>query len=350
MAKVKTSMVLILSCILALAGCNSNQNESSGQNEDSSASDDQLKIVTTFFPMYEFTRNITQDKANVELLVPSNVEPHDWKPTPKDMAMIQEADVVIYNSTYMETWITSIQDSLDENQPLFVEASQGIDLMEGAAHEHDHEEVYGHGEEEGHHEEYHEYGEEGDHHEEEEVHHEHGGEQLDPHVWLSPVLAQEEVKTITDAIVKLDPENQRYYESRSEEYTQELKELDELFHKTLKDISGKEIITQHAAFGYLAREYDLVQVPIAGLSPSQEPSPAKLAELKDFAEEKEINVIYFGETTSPKVAETLATEIGAETEVLSTLEGLSQEDKEAGLGYIDIMKNNLTSLEKSLKK
>nr|WP_260399043.1 metal ABC transporter substrate-binding protein [Peribacillus simplex] len=303
-----------------MVGCSNKEDVTSDQKE-ASAPDEKLHIVTTFYSMYEFTKNITKDKAQVDLLIPSNIEPHGWEPTPKDMVAIQKADLLVYNSPFMETWISSIQESLDKDKPLFIEASEGIPLMEGSEEESDHDD------------------EESDHHDEDH-------EQLDPHVWLSPVLAQKEVQTITDAIVKQDPENKDYYESNSKDYIQQLKELDELYRKTLQNASSKELITQHAAFGYLAKEYGLTQVPIAGLSPSEEPSPAKLAELKEFAKEHQINVIFFEETTSPKVAETLAGELGAETEVLNTLEGLSKEDQEKGLSYIEVMENNLKSLEK----
>ena len=89
-----------------------------------------MHIVTTFYPMYEFTKNIVQDKAEVELLIPANMEPHDWEPTPKDMAAIQKADVFVYNSTYFETWVTQVQESLANEQILFVEAGKEISLLE----------------------------------------------------------------------------------------------------------------------------------------------------------------------------------------------------------------------------
>ncbi|WP_434501084.1 metal ABC transporter substrate-binding protein [Peribacillus frigoritolerans] len=317
--KVRAILVALI-CFTAMVGC-SNEEEVKNQGEKESANE-KIHIVTTFYPMYEFTKNITKDKAQVDLLIPSNIEPHDWQPTPKDMAAIQHADLLVYNSPFMETWIFSIQESLDKDGPLFIEASEGIPLMEGTEEESDQDNG------------------ESDHHDEDH-------KQFDPHVWLSPVLAQKEVQTITDAIVKQDPENKDYYERNSENYIQQLKELDELYRTTLDKPSNKEMITQHAAFGYLAKEYGLTQVPIAGLSPSEEPSPAKLAELKKYAKEHQINVIYFEETTSPKVAQTLAGELGAETEVLNTLEGLSKEDQEKGLSYIEVMKNNLKSLEKS---
>lgn len=318
--KVRAILVALV-CFTVMMGCS--HEEEVNNSEEKESANEKIHIVTTFYPMYEFTKNITKDKAQVDLLVPSNIEPHDWQPTPNDMAAIQKADFLVYNSPFMETWLSPIQKSLDKDGPLFIEASERIPLMEGTEEESDHDND----------------NEESDHHDEDH-------KQLDPHVWLSPVLAQKEVQTITDAIVKQDPENKDYYESNSLDYIEQLKELDELYRTTLDKASNKEMITQHAAFGYLAKEYGLTQVPIAGLSPSEEPSPAKLAELKEFAKEQQINVIYFEETTSPKVAQTLAGELGAETEVLNTLEGLSKEDQEKGLSYIEVMKNNLKSLEK----
>lgn len=297
--------------VLILAACSNDTSE----KED----DGKLKIMTTFYPMYEFTKNIAGDKADVELLIPSTIEPHDWEPTPKDIGNIQKADLFVYNSADMETWVSDITTSIDSSDVAVVEASKGIKLIEEDEEAEESEEEHEH-----------------DH-----SHH------ADPHVWLSPVLAQQEVQTITDALVKVDPDNKEYYETESSKYIEKLKALDEEYKTELKGITSNEFITQHTAFSYLAKEYGLVQVPIAGLSPDEEPSAAKLAELKKFAEEHEINVIYFEELTSSKVAETLANELGADTEVLNALEGLSDEQQKAGEDYITVMEENLTQLKKS---
>ena len=297
--------------VLILAACSNDTSE----KED----DGKLKIMTTFYPMYEFTKNIAGDKADVELLIPSTIEPHDWEPTPKDIGNIQKADLFVYNSADMETWVFDITASIDSSDVAVVEASKGIKLIEEDEEAEESEEE----------------------HEHEHSHH------ADPHVWLSPVLAQQEVQTITDALVKVDPDNKEYYETESSKYIEKLKALDEEYKTELKGITSNEFITQHTAFSYLAKEYGLVQVPIAGLSPDEEPSAAKLAELKKFAEEHEINVIYFEELTSSKVAETLANELGADTEVLNALEGLSDEQQKAGEDYITVMEENLTQLKKS---
>lgn len=295
----------LLMCSLAIAGCSNNESQSNSK-------DSKLHIATTFYPMYEFTKNITKDKAQVDLLIPANVEPHDWDPSPKDIEKIQKSDLLIYNSPELETWAPDLQKSI--NNVKFVNASKGISLIKGSKEE-----------------------EEGD-----------KGSHLDPHVWLDPVLAQKEVENITKAIVAKDPEHKAYYEKNSQQYIQQLKQLDHLYRTTLENAPKKEFITQHTAFSYLAKEYGLKQVPISGLTPEQEPSPARLAELKKFAQKHQVKIIYFEEIASPKVAQTLANEVGAKTEVLSPLEGLTKEEQDKGLNYVKIMKRNLDSLKKSL--
>ncbi|MCY7917356.1 metal ABC transporter substrate-binding protein [Bacillus vallismortis] len=328
MFKKWSGLFVMAACFLLVAACG-NTSSSKGAADSKS---DKLHIATTFYPMYDFTKQIVKDKAEVDLLIPSSIEPHDWEPTPKDIANIQDADLFVYNSEYMETWVPSAEKSMGQDHAVFVNASKGIDLMEGSEEEHEKHEEHG------------EHEEHGDHEEHEHSH----SHEMDPHVWLSPVLAQQEVKNITAQIVKQDPDNKEYYEKNSKEYIAKLQDLDKLYRTTVKKAAKKEFITQHTAFSYLAKEYGLKQVPIAGLSPNQEPSAADLAKLKTYAKEHDINVIYFEEAASSKVADTLANELGAKTEVLNTLEGLSKEEQDKGLGYIDIMKQNLDALKDSL--
>jgi len=319
---IKTGIVTI-ACLAFITGCSSKETATEKNNQ--SAGETKLHVVTTFYPMYEFTKNIAGDLATVDLLIPSNTEPHEWEPSPKDMANIQSADLLVYNSPYFETWVPKVEDSLGKNKKtLFIEASKGIALMEGTT-EDEHEGAT----------------------DEKEHGHYHA---MDPHVWLSPALAQKEVETITAALVKKDPKNKEVYQKNSQKYIQQLKDLDQSYRDSLKEYVGTEIITQHAAFGYLTKEYGLKQVPIAGLSPEEEPSPARLAELKTFAQDHNLHTIYFEELASQKVAQTLASEIGAKTKVLHTLEGLSKEDRDKGLNYIEVMKNNLMSLVETLSQ
>ncbi len=332
----------ILATSMLFAGCQtSNQTEKASENPSEK---DKLEIVTSFYPMYEFTKEIAGDYANVTMLIPSSVEPHDWEPAAKDLEQIQRSDALVFNNENMETWIDEIVETVDTKELTIIDASKGIDLLpfEAGDHEHGEEEAHDHGDEDHEHE--------GDVHEHEGESHEHEhSHEFDPHLWLSPKMAIKEVETIANELVKIDPDNKKVYEENKNNYIQKLQELDQRFEEALSNVEDKEIITQHAAFNYLADSYGLTQVPIAGLSPDSEPSAQQLKELKEFAKEHNINTIFFEENASSKVAETLATELNAKTAVLNTLEGLSAEDQENNETYISIMEENLKVLKDALK-
>lgn len=306
-------VVTVLAFVLVLAGCGVGSDKVS---EDKS----KLKVVTTFYPMYDFTKNVAGDNASIEMLIDAGTEPHDYEPSAKDIAKIEEADVFVYNSEDMETWVPSVLKSLDSKKLTVIDASKGIKLVEGTEEEHDHD------------------------HGEEEHHHEH-----DPHVWLSPVLAQQEVANIQKGLTKADKTNADTYKKNAENYTEKLKALDNKFKTAFEGAKQRDFVTQHAAFQYLANEYGLHQVAIAGLSPDQEPSPARLAELQKYVKANNISTIYFEEVASPKVAETLAKETGATLEVLSPIEGITDKEQKKGMDYIAYMEQNLQALQKTIK-
>jgi ABC-type metal ion transport system, periplasmic component/surface adhesin len=319
---VKKSIVLGAGLSLILSGCGN-------QTKDSANTDDgKLKVVTTFYPMYEFSKQVAGDHAEVIALIPSGAEPHDWEPSAKDMATIKDADVFVYNGI-VEGWVDSALSSAANEQRVVVEASKDISLMEGEEHEH--------GEEE------HEHSEEEEHDHEEESH-------LDPHVWLDPVLAEQEVRTIQAAFEKADPASKEDYQKNADSYIAKLKELDLAYKEGLSNTKHKEFVTQHAAFGYLAKQYGLTQIPIAGLSPEQEPSPDEMAEVVEFAKQHQVKTIFFETLVDPKVAQVVADEIGAATDVLNPLEGLTDEDLKNNLDYIGIMTKNLEALKKALNE
>ncbi len=349
----------LLATSLLFAGCQSTD-ESKNVTDNASQNvteKDKLEIVTSFYPIYEFTKEIVGDKANVSMLIPASVEPHDWEPAAKDLEQIQNADALVFNNENMETWIDEIETTVDTKKLTIIDASKGIELLPFSEGEHEHEHEH-EGEDHNHDGESHEHEGE-DHNHEGEVHehddHEHEGEahehhhEFDPHLWLSPKMAIKEVETIAKELVKIDPDNKEVYETNKNNYIQKLQQLDQAYTDAFANVKNKEIITQHAAFGYLADSYGLTQVPIAGLSPDNEPSAKQLKELKEFAQQHNINTIFFEENASSKVAETLANELNAKTAVLNTLEGLSEEDQKNGATYISIMEDNLKVLQEALK-
>ncbi|UUZ83774.1 metal ABC transporter substrate-binding protein [Paenibacillus sp. P26] len=310
---------------LVLAGCSTSQQASPASAAPKA--EKRLKVVTTFYPMYEFSKQVAGDKADVVGLIPAGAEPHDWEPTPKDIQQIQDADVFVYNGAGVENWVDKALKSINKDHLTVVEASKGIELMEGTAEE----------EEDGH-----------DHKQESGAQ---GQEKvMDPHVWLDPVLAQQEVKSIAAAMQQADSANKEAYKNNADVFTRKLQELDQAFKDGLSGVKRKEFVTQHAAFGYLAKRYGLTQVPIAGLSPEEEPSAAKMGEIVQFAKEHQVKTIFFETLAAPKVAETIAKEIGAKASVLNPIEGLTDEDKKQNLDYLGLMKQNLNSLKAVLNE
>ncbi|WP_458118921.1 metal ABC transporter substrate-binding protein [Paenibacillus sp. Z6-24] len=329
--------VFILGMSTVLAGCGNDSPSTSGTTPGQ-GSTDKLQIVTSFYPMQEFTSKIAGDLADVQVLVPPGTEPHDWEPTPQDIAKITEADMVVYNGAGLESWMTQVQDAVGTSGPKMVEASKDIQVMDGYSEEEEHA-----GEEEAH------AGEEAHDHAAEKGHdHDHGG--MDPHVWLSPMQAQTEVRNIETALSELAPDHAADFKKNADAYLAELKQLDEDYKTNLSNTKRKDFITQHTAFGYLARDYGLTQVGISGLSPEEEPTAAKMAEVVDFAKQNNVKTIFFETLVSSKVADTIANEVGAETAVLNPLEGLTSEQAAAGEDYISVMRENLAALTKALNE
>lgn len=308
---------VVLSVLLTACG---------GQEKKEASSNEKIQVMTTFYPMYEFTKQVVGDKGDIELLIPAGTEPHDFEPSAKDLAKISDSDVFVYNSPELETWTDNLTDTIDTKQTEIIQASKDIKLMEGT--EHEHEEAHDHDTQE---------------------HEEHGhSHELDPHVWLDPALAIKEVETIRDQLSKKYPDDKAAFEKNAASYIDELKKLDEEFQTAFKDAKNKTFVTQHAAFGYLANQYGLTQEAIAGISPDQEPSPSRLSELKHYVDDNQVKVIYFEENASSKVAETLSKETGVKLEVLNPLESLTDKQIKDGEDYLSVMRENLAALKESV--
>jgi len=285
-------------------------------------SGDKVQVTASFFPMAEFAQQIGGDKVTVTNLTPAGVEPHDFEPTPQDIVTIQNSKLFIYNGAGFEAWVERVLPDLENSQTVTVDSSKNINLLTGSEEEHAHAKK---------------------NHEED---HAHG--LYDPHIWLNPLLAQKQVDNILAGLIKADPKNKSYYESRATEYKQKLAELDQEFKTDLASCQNHTIITSHNAFGYLAKEYKLSVLPISGLSPDEEPSPKKLAEIADFARAHNVKYIFFETLVSPRLSQTIANEVGAQTLVFNPLEGLTDEEIAAGEGYLSVQRENLVNLRIAL--
>ncbi len=331
MKKVIAITMILLLLNTVLPGCTQSGEEPAGESRQTSAGNSRIIIYTSFYPMYFLASEIAGDKAKVISMVPAGAEPHDWEPSPRMAAELSKADMFIYNGAGMETWIDNILTIIDKDRTRVVDASEGIALL--AAYDN----------EEGH----------GDEHEEEEDHdhahdhdHEHG--MYDPHIWVSPLRAIQQAETIYSALAETDPANAEYYGRNMKELDSKLEELDNEIRDAVKSFKSNVIVVSHEAFGYFAADYGLKQVAIRGINPQEEPSPAKMIELVKECRENNVKHIFFERLTSPKLSETLAKELGAETSVLSDITGLNEKDIKAGKNYITEMYENLENLKKAL--
>lgn len=307
MVRTKTLLALLLGISLALAGCGAAKQPAGAVQQN------KLTVVTSIYPLYEFARQVGGERVNAVNLVPPGAEPHDWEPTPRDLQTLNKAAVLLFNGIGLEPWVGKTVKSLDNKGLLAVEVSR--DLGTEAGHDD------GHG-------------------------HEPAG--ADPHTWLDPVLAQQMVERVREALVKADPAGAEQYGANARAYQEKLAALHEDFKASLGQGCRREFVTSHAAFGYLARRYNLEQVAIAGLSPEVEPSPKDVAAIVAEAREHGATHIFFETLVSPKIAETVAREIGAETLVLNPLEGLTPEELAAGKDYLTVQRENLKNLKLAL--
>lgn len=307
-------LIILVSAAMFLNGCSGSATEAANKGDGNG----RLKIYTSFYTMYDFAEKIAGDRAEIVNLVPAGTEPHEWEPSTTDMVNLEGADVLIYNGAGMEHWVEQVAGSLQNNITL-VEASRGIELLEGG---HSHEDGEGHEED-------------GD---------------IDPHVWLNIQNAKLELENIKNALAELDSENAQYYEENYKKYAEEFDKLDSEYKEKLSALENKNIVVAHEAFSYLCDAYGLTQTAISGLSADSEPDARRLSQIISFAKENNVKTIFFEELVSSKTADVIANEIKADTKVLNPLEGLSEEQIRNQEDYLSVMKSNLDALEAALNE
>jgi zinc transport system substrate-binding protein len=280
--------------------------------------EEKLRIAASFYPLAELARQVGGNRVEVINMTPAGVEPHDYEPTPRDIIRIRSAKVFLFNGGNTDAWAEKIQEDLKKRGVEVVNMSETLaksgELLKG-------QEVVEESEKAG----------------------------FDPHFWLDPVLMQKQAMVVRDVLIKVDPGNVEYYTKTAADYLNQLAALDQKYREGLAHCQIRDVITSHAAFGYLARRYNLNMIYISGLSPNEEPSPRRIADIARLARQKNIEYIFFEPLTSPKLAQTIAQEVGAKTLVFNPLEGLTDEEVQAGKNYISIMEENLKNLRIALR-
>lgn len=259
-----------------------------------------LKVVASIYPMAEFCRAVGGTLIEVVQLVPDGAEPHDYEPSPKDLAGLGKAQVFVYNGI-VEPWAESALAALGKTSVINVMAADGLMDING---------------------------------------------KQDPHVWVSPRGAMEEVKKIYAAFSKADPKHAEIYRRNAAGYLSELVAIDKEYVALGKG-ARRTFVTSHGAFGHLAKDYNFKMIPVSGLSPSAEPTPSDLLQVVRLVKEHNVRYVFFETLASPKLASLVAKEAGVKTGVLDPAEGVEPGSKKS---YLDLQWQNIDALKQEFAK
>jgi len=299
---------LVLASTVLIASCSS--------DEPTKSSAATITVVAAFYPLEEAARGVGGDLVTVTGLTQPGQGPHDLELQPAQMGIFETADVAIYLGRgfqpQVEAALANSPDSLTRLDLLDKVDLLGVDdQLAGTSGEVDGETLDG---------------------------------DVDPHVWLDPSRMIAMVDAITATFVAVDPDNAVDYRENAEQYLTDLRGLDEEYRIALAECRSRVIVTSHRAFGYLADTYDLRQIPIAGISPDVEPDARTLEAIATEARTEGVTTIFLESIAPPALAETVAREIGAELDLLDPIEGLTQDQLDAGDTYASIMRGNLQRL------
>jgi zinc transport system substrate-binding protein len=279
------------------------------------AAGDRLSVVTAFYPLQFISERIGGDAVTVGNLTKPGAEPHDLELNPQQIGDISTAGLVVHLKGFQPAVDEAVgQQAADRS----FDAGTVQELLPAGAGAHAHE-----GEEAG---------------------HEESASGRDPHMWLDPARLATVGDRLAERLGTVDPEHAADYTARATALRTDLETLDAEYAAKLTTCRRREIVTSHTAFTYLAVRYKLEQVGITGLSPESEPSPQRVTQVAAEAKEHGATTIFFETLVSPKIAETIATEVGAKTAVLDPLEGLNV----GGGDYLSVMRTNLTALTTAL--
>ena len=266
-----------------------------------------VRVVASFYPIFDFVKKVGGDRVEVSSLIPVGIEPHDYEPTIQQVQNAQTADMLVINGGgFEEEWVKDI------HAEFLLDTSAGLNLT-------------GHAKEK-------------------------RNGSIDPHIWLDPTLAKQQVEKIRDGLIKVDPANTAYYNENANRFISELDSLDRTIKSELSNCEKKDFIAFHNAFSYFASRYSLTQHSIQGVSPEAEVLPQRLQQTINLARDMGLDTVYSEELADPRFASVIAQEIpNGKVLVLSPIEGIDKEEQNAGVDYLDKMKENIENLKVGLK-
>lgn len=280
----------------------------------SAAAPPKLRVVTTILPLQEFARAVCRERGQVELLIPPGVDIHSWSPRPSDIHRLARADCLVYVGRHLEPWIGDVTGSLPTSRLRLVEAAQVIGSSPGFFSNSGMTPA-----------------------------------QADPHLWLDLELDQRIIDLLVKVFSELLPQEAEYFQKNGRIYQNRLAELDELYRHGLRNCRSRTfVVGGHAAYGFLARRYGLTQLALTGVNPEAQPSSRSFVKIVKRMREEKIKVIFVEPFSSPRMAQTLARETGAEIVPLNPGVFLTPKQETRPWPFLAIMQDNLEKLKHAL--
>jgi zinc transport system substrate-binding protein len=316
------AILTVAAAPISLSGCT--QAPSAPPTAASPAATD-LKVVTSTLPVTDFTKAVVGDRAEVVYLLPPNVGPHDYQSKPEDVRTLAEADVLVKNGLGLDEYLDPLIENASNTSLKIIDTSEGVQTIaneEEAGHEHGHE-----------HEEAGAEAESG---------HKHEGE-FNPHIWLDPKRAIEQVENIRDGLVAADPAGEKVYVANAAAYIEKLNALDQEIAAALKPFAGKEFVTYHDFAPYFAQRYALKTEFLVGV-PEEDPSPADVQRVVNSAQASDLKTLLTEPQASGNPFEALAKDLQVQVSAFDPMETGSPESLESGY-YLKVMRQNLKNLQ-----
>lgn len=316
MKKIVSILILFALILSVLSGCN--------LKNDTHLNSDKLSIVTTIYPYYEFAKNITEDKAEIKLLLSPGAEPHDYDPSPSDIVAIEKCDIFIYNGGESDEWVEGILKSLDNKK---VNAIRMMDYVEPiCAESHHHEENENHNE------------------------HEEHAHEFDEHIWTSVINAKKIVQAICELTQSCDKDNAKHYYLNSQQYIEQLSALDAKFNSIINNSNQKYIVVgDRFPLRYFANDYGIDYVSaFSGCNSETQPGIATVIHLIDFVRENDIPVVIYLDFSSDNIAKLISEDSDAKVRKMWSCHNVTKEEFENKESYISLMNKNAKILEEAL--
>jgi zinc transport system substrate-binding protein len=278
-------------------------------------------VVTTFLPITLLTRAVVGDCATVTALIPPSLGPHDFQAKPGDLTALRQAGVLVKNGLEMEGFLGKLVAAAENPQLVVIDSSRGVATLESAEHGDGH-------------------GNDGDH----DHGHDHGV--VNPHIWLDPLRAVQQVATIRDGLIQADPSCADGYRRNAAAFTAQLKQLNSEIASQLEPYRGKTFVAFHDFAPYFAQRYGLKADYLVDV-PELNPSPADLQRVAAEVKSSQLKALLSEPQEGNRSFNTLAKDLGVKVVVFDPMETATEEASRDPATYVSVMRRNVADLRQA---